>query len=441
MGMASRKMKKKREQQADAGRQAEGRSLERKLAEEIENEAYAEALDTLAELVRNQTVAPQSMYEGAYAYFMLGDYERAATWIDHTLRFAPQHVSARILLARLCILQERVDDGLAIFELLTDKFLPGMTEEEKDEIESIAGFYGRNEPEKLLRERPHLAAFLHIGEDEEDGGEAEPADGAPETGRSALDLLRGLKAKLDERMKGRAADDTDEAARTDGQADAAEPERGLSVPAEEPADAEAARGEAAETEQSGAAEPELPPADAADHAEAPPAEAEAVGEPPDAADGAEEEAAADESSAGGTAAEAAPADEAEAPFADEADEEALNEAAADEEAADEETPSAPDNALRGEAEARLCEILAKKAAISEKLRLLNAFAGGYYAAGAPGVAEMFLMEAVRLDDADDGILRNLALLLAEKGEKKKAVSIAARMARTDFLLLRAIREA
>ena len=178
MGKASRKMKKKQQQEAEAGLQAEVKTTEQKLFRQIEEEAYSEALDTLVELVQKKSVSPQAMYAGAYAYFMMGDYDRAANWIDNTLRYAPNHVAARILLARLCILQDKADAGLAIFDLLTDKFLPAMKEEERDEIESLAGFYGRNESDKIKREYPHLAAFLQIDKENHEAEEKAEADDA-----------------------------------------------------------------------------------------------------------------------------------------------------------------------------------------------------------------------------------------------------------------------
>ncbi|MBQ4422104.1 MAG: hypothetical protein II880_03350, partial [Schwartzia sp.] len=93
MGKASRKLKKKQQQEEAVGRQAEAKEIEQKLLSEIEQEAYSDALNTLAELAGKGTVSPAAMYAGAYAYFMLGDYDRAATWIDNTLQFAPGHVA------------------------------------------------------------------------------------------------------------------------------------------------------------------------------------------------------------------------------------------------------------------------------------------------------------------------------------------------------------
>lgn len=361
MGKASRKMKKKQQQEAEAGLQAEVKTTEQKLFRQIEDEAYSEALDTLVELVQKKSVSPQAMYAGAYAYFMMGDYDRAANWIDNTLRYAPNHVAARILLARLCILQDKADAGLAIFDLLTDKFLPAMKEEERDEIESLAGFYGRNEPDKVKREYPHLAAFLQIDKENHEAEEKaevretvaesrvesvgglklpsiskapasnENGDGASksqaqQSGKSALDVLRTLKAKIDARAHGN---------------DAVNPSE------------------------------------------------------PEAASGVE---------------------------------------------ADRTAPKAESVGASEEARRKIDEICGGKYTVAEKVRLLNSFAGGYYAQGDLDGAELCLKEALRFDEKDGSLLRNIAVLLAEKGEKDKALQAAAQMQPADFLLLRAIRE-
>ena len=354
MGKASRKLKKKQLQEESVGRLAEAQDLEDTLLQQIEDGTYPEALETLAKLAEKKAVSSKAMYAGSYAYFMLGDYERAAIWIDNTLQFDPGHVAARILLARLCILQEKVDEGLSIFNLLADKFLFAMSEEEQDEMESLAGFYWRNEPARILEKYPALAKFLQQVEDEaeEAGSQTEttqsvaagpvlrirpqtPAVSAPqpaaqetaaaelkaeppkETAKSALEILRNLKQKIDERAK------------KDGGA-------------------------------SGAAI-------------------------------------------------AAPA-------------------------------AATRTGASADAQAKLREILDGKRSLAEKIRLLDSFAGGYFAQGDLASAELCLTEALKLDETDNGLLRNFAVLLAAQGEKQKAFQAAARMQQTDFLLLDAIRK-
>ena len=370
MGKASRKLKKKQLQEENAGKLAEAREIEDTLSQQIENKAYSEALGTLAKLAEKKAMTPQAMYAGAYAYFMLGDYERAAIWIDNTLQFDPAHVSARILLARLCILQEKVDEGLSIFNLLADKFESAMNEDEQDEIESLAGFYWRNEPNRILEKYPALAKFLQQGEDEPEEAESqtetpettqntaagpvlrlrpqtqaapapelredvasEPkAESPKETAKSALEILRNLKQKIDARAKKDGGD------------------------------------------------------------------------------------------SGMTA--AAPAAAAVSPsYAPQAQE-----------------TTAASAGMTDEARAKLREILDGKRSLVEKVRLLDSFAGGYFAQSDLAAAELFLTEALKLDETDDGLLRNLAVLLAAKGEKQKAFQAAARMQQTDFLLLDAIRK-
>ena len=362
MGKASRKMKKKQQQEMEAGLQVEVKEKEQKLFRQIEEEAYSEALDTLVELVQKKSVSPQAMYAGAYAYFMMGDYDRAANWIDNTLRYAPNHVAARILLARLCILQEKADAGLAIFDLLTDKFLPSLNEEERDEIESLAGFYGRNEPDRIMREYPHLAAFLQIDkEDNEAAGATNIRDAGSE---SRIESVGGLKlpsiAKEKEPDMGAAADSAKSQAQPSGKS-ALDVLRTLKAKI----DARAHGNEAVKP-----SEPEATSGGAADRPEP---KAESVG-------------------------------------------------------------------TSEEARRKIDEICGGKYTVAEKVRLLNSFAGGYYAQGDLDGAELCLKEALRFDEKDGSLLRNIAVLLAEKGEKDKALQAAAQMQPADFLLLRAIRE-
>lgn len=165
--------------------------MEKKLAEQKENSDYAGMIETLAELVKGKDIKPEFMYDAAYAYFMLGDYERAATWAGNTLTYDQGNVPVRILLARLCILQERTDDGLAIFDFVLNNDMNELTDDEKEEIEEITEFYGRTERDKIVRSFPSIAAFLGIEASEE-------KIAAPEKKSSASDLLARLKAKVAE---------------------------------------------------------------------------------------------------------------------------------------------------------------------------------------------------------------------------------------------------
>ena len=70
---------------------------------------------------------------------------------------------------------------------------------------------------------------------------------------------------------------------------------------------------------------------------------------------------------------------------------------------------------------------------------MNAFAGAAYVADDYAGAKEFLMAALRLDPGADVTLRNMALLLHDMGEKDKALQVAAKMRKTDFMLLRVLK--
>ena len=184
MGKASRQLKKKQKTKDDQAVSLANRELETKLSEQMDNGEYANAIETIAELIQAGDTKPAIMYDAAYSYFMAGDYERAASWVNNTLSAEPAHIDARILLARLCILQDRPDDGLAVFDFVLEHYKSSLSEEKLEEIEEIVAFYGRNEKAKIIRDYPNIAEFLKLE------GEKE----APEDKAAAL--LSSLKAKV-----------------------------------------------------------------------------------------------------------------------------------------------------------------------------------------------------------------------------------------------------
>lgn len=109
---------------------------------------------------------------------------------------------------------------------------------------------------------------------------------------------------------------------------------------------------------------------------------------------------------------------------------------------DAEPPSkAKTEAARAEAsvqeEIRL--VLAKDAARSEKIRILNAFAGASYLADDFASAKEYLLAALRLDEEDAATLRNMAFALIRLGETDTAEQLAARLPVVDFAVLDAIK--
>lgn len=166
MGKASRRFLKRQEQrkQGQAKQAIGGKAAV--VRQHFEAGEYADTINALAELVQAGGHDAESLYMGAYSYFMTGDYIRAASMVQNVLTFDPNHVAARILLARVCILEDRADDGLAIFDFVLEHYEGRLTQQQREDMEDILEYYARNEGDRLATDFPHVAAFLGIGAEE-----------------------------------------------------------------------------------------------------------------------------------------------------------------------------------------------------------------------------------------------------------------------------------
>lgn len=177
------------------------------IREQLRRKDYGAVLDTLAKMAEAKMVSSEAFYAGAYAYFMRGDYERAAAWVGNVLTYAPRHVAARILLARLCILEDRATEALSVMDLLLEAEEGTLTEKERDEIREIVGYYGRTRRETVCKNYPHIAAFLRLEEvpaplpEAASGREpAQEADGVTALARQKLDEVCGMDCTLREKV-------------------------------------------------------------------------------------------------------------------------------------------------------------------------------------------------------------------------------------------------
>ena len=200
MGKASKKVKRQMQKNNEIRRVQNCQPREQELAAAFVAEDYAKVLDILAELITAGDVKPDLFYKGAYSYFMLGDYERAAQWVTNTLNYDGNHIDARILLARLCFMQDRHDDGLAVYDFLVENYRQTMTLAQKDQIMDSSEYYVRREAEKLQQQYPHLAQFLQVAVPAPATpvakSEADRSEKSTGEGRNALSALARLKAKL-----------------------------------------------------------------------------------------------------------------------------------------------------------------------------------------------------------------------------------------------------
>lgn len=133
-----------------------------RMQEKFDNDDFLGVLQDLTELIEDKCYDPKALYLGAYSYFMQGDYVRAAALVNDALQFAPQDVEARILLARICMLEDRSDDGLAIFDFVLEHYADQLTTEQHDDVEDILDYYAQNDPEHIAKDFPHIAAFMHV---------------------------------------------------------------------------------------------------------------------------------------------------------------------------------------------------------------------------------------------------------------------------------------
>lgn len=254
----------------------------------LEQEEYACFLEKLAMVIENDSLEIDAdlIYEGAFAYFMLGDYDRATSWVDDALQVDGGNLKARILLGRICILEERTEDALALFEFVLEHDNGQLTEDERDDIATIASYYARKNEEHTQNTYPYLSVLL---------------------GLLSPDVIADCKASAAFCM------DTEKKKTATIQNDS------------------------------------------------------------------------------------------------------------------------------GVAEQQLTNILQQKISLRDKIKLLETTAGGFYTEGEYTTAEKLLAAALTLDPLDDNILRNMAVLQKEMGNREKSLRFAAQMQHIDFLLLRQLK--
>lgn len=362
----------------------------RKMKDAISLEQYNDAAGLLAELIGKKQFDPETMYLGAYAYFMSGDYKRAVDWIQNTLDFAPNHISARILLARICIMEDQTDKGLSVFDFVLGHYLKAMSDEQKDDAEDILFYYNTTEPEKLEADFPHIAKFLK-------GRAAKKADmrdsgNLGKESNKPLDALKSLKARIGSIKEEKEPTEPDQGKKP---LSAAESLRALKEKL----------GRKAET--------------VADNV------SKAAGTAALKADLAAKEARDGISDAADSAAEATSG---------------IRQRAAELHQDISEAVRKKQTIPPFDTGAKYDEILSEGIGTRAKCHALNSYAGVLYAAGFNEEAERYLDGAMHLDMDDQETIYNMAVLKKEQGDDDTAMKYAARLERTDFMLLRFLKK-
>lgn len=176
MGKTDKKIKKNKEKLQTAASEKHIEEVLKTADQLIAEEKYAEAINTLAALTKEKCLDYRFMYDCAICYFMLGDYERAGQWVNNTLNVKGDSVKARILLGRLCLMQDRVNDALTIFEFIVDNLTGKISPEDREDLESVLEYYGSVEKDLICSEFPGLAELLGLNAVEEEPAEEEPLE-------------------------------------------------------------------------------------------------------------------------------------------------------------------------------------------------------------------------------------------------------------------------
>ena len=121
--------------------------------------------------------------------------------------------------------------------------------------------------------------------------------------------------------------------------------------------------------------------------------------------------------------------------------EAETEAAEDEEIAAEEAEWLSEEAEDKDSEAAatvegaITRIMSQEISMSEKIKLLNAFAAGCYQADDYTGAAAFLLKALEMDGLDQDTLRNMVYVCLSQGQQEQAAEYACKLQPADFGLL------
>ena len=160
----------------------------------MEKKEYAGVINDFADMLAQENAPEECFGDVARAYFELGDYTRAASWVTTTLSRDPSNVAARILLARICQREKRPDDALKLYENILSLHQAVLTDAQRAEIERRAGLDARLTQDRTRAEYPHLAALVGLAA----APVQEPPAAAPaaQPARAAADAVKQAEAIL-----------------------------------------------------------------------------------------------------------------------------------------------------------------------------------------------------------------------------------------------------
>ena len=372
--------KKQAEQRAanSAARRAEVTSL-------IDNGKYADAVDLIAELVSDKIIDADLCCQLATCYFMTGDFDRASKWVDNTFIYDKGHLGSRMLLGRLCLMENRVDDAFKVFEYILQHYSGVLTEDDRITIEDSLFAYCRLEEDNLRSNYPLLAKFMDIkpaDEPEEPAAQEQPEPEAAQEQAEAKPKITVMSLDDIKKNISNAVSDSSKIIK-DNLSDAVT--LGKEIVQEKVEEVKGTvQGKVEEVKE----------------------QVHSI----------------DSSSIKDTLARM---------------KEKIKAAAEAAAKAAEELASAPDYnvPVYEEGEETPETVIGRSISLTAKLRLLNFFAGAHYVDGNNAKAEAFLTAAMDIDNSDEATIKNLAVVKSARGDRDAALQLAAQLPTADLTLL------
>lgn len=351
----------------------------------MEAEDYTAAMDVMAEMAANKQMDGEIMYWGAQCYFFTGDFERAEKWVNNALNNGYNSVGVKMLLATLCMTEERNKDAFKLCDAVLTEGIEGMSKQDQEIFDNFMDniSYGYDE---LMSEHPKINEYL----------QKKQADTEVNSPVNKLkEILKGKEMKEAEPQQAKVQEEVK-----------TEPEE---APSEDKAQAALARLRQLLSKNKDSEEKQV---------------AEEVNEvqESDAATITREDITPEAVREKEVTASEIQQVEAAQPIVEEFDNVQQNES---------EKIDVSDT---------LAKIAAKEISLVEKVRLINVFAGVCYQQGDYQSAFDLLSAALELDSKDAATLKNIAYTCLSAGEQEQAMSFAAKLPVVDFALLYALKQ-
>lgn len=125
----------------------------------MEAEDYTAAMDVMAEMAAHKQMDGEIMYWGAQCYFFTGDFERAEKWVNNALNNGYNSVGLKMLLATLCMTEERNEDAFKLCDAVLTEGIEGMSKQDQEIFDNFMDniSYGYDE---LVSEHPKISEYL-----------------------------------------------------------------------------------------------------------------------------------------------------------------------------------------------------------------------------------------------------------------------------------------